>query len=180
MERRERLSLLTGMLLKERRSAYCSRVGALGRCRDLHANPGRILSLGRAVWSLIEHDTGILYQELDSFHGTYTTRAHCLCRPVRPSNHSRSYRPRFCPYCMSHTSLTAASSSNFQLILILIFDHTIQEIAQEKDLLYSNCSSTLRPAPGPQLPQRDSRYRSAASCLKVARLLGPSRLGEHS
>ena len=36
--------------------------------------------------------TFISYQKLDSFHGTYTTRGHSSCRPVRrpvrPSNHS--------------------------------------------------------------------------------------------
>ena len=56
---------------------------------------------------------------------------HFSCSPVRPSNHSPHYSSialAFARICMSHTSLTAASSSNFQLILI--FDDTIREIAQ--------------------------------------------------
>ena len=109
-----------------------------------------------------------------TLHGAIAHAGRCVHRT------SPHYRPRFCPYCMSHSSLRAVSSSNFQPILILIFDDAIREIAQRR--IY--CKAVAHPRSA-WLLACDSLgavlgilQRQAVSWSPI--FLCPSRLGKHS
>jgi hypothetical protein len=79
---------------------------------------------------------------------------------------------RFCPY-VSHFPYVA-KSSDFQLIVIVIFDNTFESIQENAQRwIYGTVLYLLNPRFARllvrnSLSERNSRYPSAAGCLKVA------------